>query len=220
MNRLRLCCEQEISRALAAEGRPVVINETSDNPGGGTPGDGTHLLRAMLEAGLEEACFGFLVDAQATEAAHRAGVGATIEVELGGRYDELHGAPLPVTAYVKTLSDGRFQWQKMARGVQARLGKMARLQVGGIDVIVASGRAQTLDTEPFVTMGIDVTRYKIVALKSSNHFRAGFQDLAAEIVTADPPGLTTHHIEIFPRERKPRPLWPIDADASYAPTQG
>ena len=118
---------------------------------------------------------------------------------------------------MKTLSDGRFRWQVMSRGVQANLGKMALLRVGKIDVIVASGRSQTLDTEPFVTMGVDVTRYKIVALKSSNHFRGGFQELAAEIVTADPPGLTTHHIEIFSRERKPRPMWPLDEDARYEP---
>ena len=49
----------------------MVINETSDNPGGGTPGDGTHLLRAMVEAKLSDACFGFIVDPAAAEAAHQ-----------------------------------------------------------------------------------------------------------------------------------------------------
>jgi hypothetical protein len=89
-----LSCEEAIERALAVDGGPVVINETSDNPGGGTPGDGTHLLRAMVEAKLDDACFGFIVDPAAAEAAHRAGVGATVELELGGKYDDLHGAPL------------------------------------------------------------------------------------------------------------------------------
>ena len=210
-----LSCEQAIERARGVRGRPAVINETSDNPGGGTPGDGTHLLRAMVEAGLENACFGFIVDPVAAEAAHAAGVGATIDIEIGGRYDDLHGAPLAVSAYVKTLGDGGFRWQKMLRGVQAGLGRMARLVVGGIDVIVSSNRSQTFDAEVFTHLGIDVLRYDIVALKSSHHFRAGFQDLAAEIVTADPPGLTTHQIHLFPRERAPGPLWPLDPDASY-----
>jgi microcystin degradation protein MlrC len=210
-----LSCEQAIARALEVDGEPVVINETSDNPGGGTPGDGTHLLRAMLEAGLERACFGFVFDPQVAEAAHRAGVGATIEVELGGKSDDLHGDPLPISAYVKNLSDGRFVMQAMSRGVTMNLGKMARLVVGGIDVLVASRRNQTFDPEVFLLHGIDVERYRIVALKSSNHFRAGFQELAREIITADPPGLTTHRIEIFPRKRAPGPLWPLD-DAVYA----
>jgi microcystin degradation protein MlrC len=206
---------QAIERALAVEGGPVVINETSDNPGGGTPGDGTHLLRAMVEAGLESACFGCICDPEAAEAAHRAGVGATLEIALGGRYDELHGAPLPVRAYVKSLTDGRFVWQAMAAGTRANLGKMARLLVGGIDVLVSSRRTQTFDDEMFRLHGIDVRRYKIVALKSSNHFRAGFQQLARAIVTTDPPGLTTHQIQIFPRKRAPGPLWPLDPAARF-----
>lgn len=213
-----LSCRDAIAEALAVEGGPVVINETSDNPGGGSPGDGTHLLRAMLEAELESACFGFIADAEVAEAAHEAGVGAEIGVELGGKTDSLHGPPLPLRARVRTLGDGRFTWQSpMLRGVRANLGKMARLEVGGIDVIVSSRRNQTFDTEPFKALGIDVTRYKIVALKSSNHFRAGFQELAREIVTADPPGLTTHHIEIFPRKHKPWAMWPLDEDARYEP---
>ena len=38
----------------------------------------------------------------------------------------------------------------------------------------------------------------------------------ASAFTADPPGLTTHHIEIFDRRRVPGPLWSIDSGAEYA----
>jgi microcystin degradation protein MlrC len=195
---------------------PVVINETSDNCGGGTPGDGTHLLRAMLEAKLDGACFGFIVDADVAAQAHAAGCGATIPISLGGKYDDLHGTPVEARAYVKSLADGRLVMQAMMKGSPLALGPMARLVVDGIDVIVASRRSQTFDTEPFLALGIDVNRYRIVALKSSNHFRAGFKDVAGAIVTADPPGLTTHHVEIFPRQRATDPLWPLHAAAAYS----
>jgi microcystin degradation protein MlrC len=210
-----LSAAEAVERARAASGWPVVINETSDNPGGGAPGDGTHLLRAMLEARLDDACFGCIADPDVARMAHRAGVGQTLEVALGGKTDDLHGAPLRTTAQVKTLSDGRFVLQEMLRGVQVNLGPCARLRIGGIDVIVTSRSQQTFDPEVFLLHGIDVRRRRIVALKSSNHFRAGFQSLAHEIVTADPPGLTTHHVEIFPRKRSPRPLWPLDANARW-----
>ncbi|MCK9909498.1 MlrC C-terminal domain-containing protein, partial [Microbacteriaceae bacterium K1510] len=112
-----LSSAEAIQQALQTEGMPIVINETSDNPGGGTPGDGTHLLRAMLEAGLEKACFGFIYDPEVAEIAHEAGAGATIEVELGGKTDDLHGAPLSVKAYVKSQTDRRFiASTPMARG--------------------------------------------------------------------------------------------------------
>lgn len=210
---------EAIRRALAVEGRPVVINETSDNTGGGTPGDGTHLLRAMLEANLDDAAFGFIVDPEVAAQAHRAGAGASITVRLGGKTDELHGAPIDAEAYVKTLADGRFRLTSpMGAGEESNLGRTARLVIGGIDVIVGSRRSQTFDEEVFLLHGVDVRRKKVVALKSSQHFRAGFEPIAAGIVTADSPGLTTLRLEVFARERTPRPIWPLDPDARYRPS--
>jgi microcystin degradation protein MlrC len=74
---------------------------------------------------------------------------------------------------------------------------------------------QTIDPEVFLLHGIDVTRYKVIGLKSSQHFRAGFRDLAAQIVTADSPGLTTARVEVFDHARLVRPTWPIDPKAQY-----
>jgi microcystin degradation protein MlrC len=204
------------ARTGAAPG-PVVIHETSDNCGGGAPGDGTHLLKAMLDAALPSACFGFIVDPETAAEAHRAGTGATIDVRIGGKTDELHGAPLDLPVHVKALHDGGLTLQAMFRGAPLNLGPMACLQPVGTDleVIVASRRSQTFDPEPFRALGIDPARRRFVALKSSNHFRAGFQDMAAAIITADPPGLTTHHIEVFPRLRAAQPLWPLDPAAGF-----
>jgi microcystin degradation protein MlrC len=214
-----------IRLALATAGRPVVINEKSDNPGGGAPGDGTHLLRAMLEAGLTDACFGYIVDPETAAAAHAAGVGVELDVRLGGKTYELHGAPIEARAYVKCLTDGRFRrTSPMGRGAAVDLGPMARLQLptrgGVVDVIVGSRRQQTLDPELFLLHGIDVTRYKIVALKSSQHFRAGFADLAARIIRADTPGMTGTDYAIFPYRRIRRPIWPLDPDATPAAAAG
>ncbi len=205
-----------VARARASSSYPVVIHETSDNCGGGTPGDGTHLLRAMLEAKLGgEACFAFLVDPEVAAEAQEAGVGSQISVSLGGKTDDLHGEPLEVDAYVKALHDGRLIMQHMFKGAPLNLGPMARLVIDDMDVVVASRRSQTFDREPFLAVGIDVMKYKYVALKSSNHFRAGFQYLAGTIVTADTPGLTTHNIGIFPRQQTARALWPLEPKASY-----
>ncbi|MCB1644466.1 MAG: M81 family metallopeptidase [Pseudomonadales bacterium] len=204
-----LSAAEAVADARQGPDFPVVINETSDNPGGGTPGDGTHLLRAMLEAELTNACFGFIYDPEVANQAHEAGVGKVIQVSLGGKTDDLHGEPLALSAYVKALSDGRTVMQAMFRGTPINLGRTARLVVNGIDIVVTSFRTQTFDVEPFLTVGIDVNRYEVVALKSSNHFRAGFSKIAARIVTADPPGLTTQQVGVFSRENSVGPLWPV-----------
>ena len=67
-----LSAEEALAAAQSSEARPVVINETSDNCGAGAPGDGTHLLKVMLDAHLERACFGFIVDPAVAEQASEA----------------------------------------------------------------------------------------------------------------------------------------------------
>lgn len=202
---------EAIRLALAGSARPVVIAEVSDNPGGGSPGDGTYLLQALLEANPADACFGFIYDPEVARQAHQAGAGATITVRLGARSDDLHGQPIETAAYVKCLTDGRFIYQTpMGRGRLADLGPMARLTIGQVDVLVSSVRTQTLDAEVFLLHGIDVTRASIVAIKSQNHFRAGFAELAGAIIRSDPPGSTSSRLESLPYRRLRRPLWPLD----------
>jgi microcystin degradation protein MlrC len=209
---------EAIQLALDTEGRPVVIAETSDNAGGGAPGDGTHLLRAMLDAGLADVCFGFIYDPETAAQAHAAGAGATIDVRLGGKTDDISGAPIEASGYVKSLTDGRFALTTpMGAGFKVDYGKCARLVIGGVDVIVSSVRTQTLDEGVFLLHGIDVTRYKIVALKSSQHFRAGFEPLAARIIRTDSPGATTEDHTRVPYTRVQRPIWPLDQGVEFAP---
>lgn len=209
--------QEAIARALAAPPGMVVINDTSDNPGGGAPGDSTHLLRALIEARLPDACFGFIYDPNVAEQAHRAGTGSTIRVRLGGKTDRQHGEPIEEEAYVKVLSDGRFRHTTpMWRGLAVDLGPMARLQIKGIDVLVASSRQQVLDDQVFLLNGIDVRTRRVVGLKSSQHFRAGFADLAASIVTADAPGATSLDLHALGHTRVRRPIWPLDPRAEYA----
>jgi microcystin degradation protein MlrC len=206
-----------VEEAIASESRPVVIAEVSDNPGGGAPGDGTHLLRALLAANEPQTCFGFVADPETARQAHAAGTGAMIPVRLGGKTDDLHGAPIAADAYVKCLTDGKFHYTTpMGAGRLGNLGPMARLVIGNVDVLVSSVRTQTLDSEVFLLHGIDVTRYRIVALKSHQHFLAGFQHLAGHIIRADTPGLTTSNLHHLPYQRVPRPIWPLD-DVKWSP---
>ncbi len=207
-----------IREALEHDGQPVVIAEVSDNPGGGSPGSGTHLLRALIEAGVTEATFGFIYDPPTAEQAHDAGVGAEIEVEIGGKIDPANlGDAVRAKAYVKSITDGRYiTTSPMGQGGERNLGKMARLVIGGIDVLIGSESHQTIDTGPFLLHGISVDRYKIVALKSQNHFRAGFEPIAAKIIRTDPPGWTTSNLKQLNYQRISRPIWPLDEGVEWS----
>ena len=136
-------CASALALALepSREG-PVVVHETSDNCGCGGPGDGTHLLRAMLDAelghrlGPGQVCFGHLCDGDAVQQAIGAGVGCTCTITLGGRFggEPHHGDPLVLhDARVVCITDGSFTLERpsIAPGWAFELGPTVGLRVQG-----------------------------------------------------------------------------------------
>jgi len=143
----------------------------------------------------------------------QAGVGANIDINLGGKLGPLQGQPIVAKAYVKSITDGRFKNRPgaMFEGVYFDLGKMCRLIINGVDVIIASRAEQVYDEEPFLMHGIDIMTYKIVALKGANHFRARYNKIAGKIITANTIGLSSADIMSFPRKNLNKDLWPMAA---------
>lgn len=201
-----------IERALTRPG-PVVIGDFSDNPGGGAPGDGTHLLRELIEHEVDAATVGCIWDPVTSGLAHAAGEGTEIDVAIGGRASELSGPSVTGCAVVERLSDGRFRNAGgMRSGVEVEGGPSALLRLGGAQVIVTSKRFQTFDAEPFKLHGVDVGTRRIVAVKSANHFRAGFASVTGDLWAVAAPGPVTPYLEELPWTSRPRPVWPLDAD--------
>jgi microcystin degradation protein MlrC len=208
--------EEAIHAAMEEKG-PVVLADLGDNPGGGSAADGTALLWGLLDLGAPNAAMAVFADREAVDAAFAAGVGATIDIMLGGKTDQLHGYPIPVVATVVSLSGGEFVYAgPMERGKKGYLGKTAVLACQGrygnvIEVVVSYRRVQALDVNVFRSQGIDPADKRIVAVKSAVHFRGSFGPIARRIIEVDTPGLTAISFERFPYERLPRPIWPLDS---------
>ena len=176
----------EAIRLSAGAGKPVVIADTQDNPGGGGHGDTTGLLAELIAQRAEGAALALINDAESAAACHAAGEGTTIALSLGGKSD---GAPIAVRATVAKLSDGHFVCTgPMAGGNIAELGPSALLDIDGVRVIVTSRKMQAYDQALFRHLGVEPSRQRILALKSSVHFRADFQPIASAVLVAAAPG--------------------------------
>jgi RimJ/RimL family protein N-acetyltransferase len=157
-----------------------------------------------------------LWDPAAVQACVRAGVGQRLTLAVGGRTDDRHGAPLTVSGTVRTLSDGRFVHKgPMLTGLPGRLGPTAVLDLDGIKLILISHRWQTLDPEMIRFVGIDPLAEKILAVKSTIHYRAAFEPIAREIIEVDAPGLSSSNLGRFAFTRIRRPIYPLDPDTPY-----
>jgi microcystin degradation protein MlrC len=208
--------EEAIHEAMSTELGPVVLADLGDNPGGGTAADGTSILWGLLDLGADGAVVSTIRDPDVVAIAFAAGEGAEIETTLGGKTDQRHGYPIPITATVVRLSDGRFVYEgPMDQGVHDTLGRTAVLSVHGrygheVQVIVCERRVQSLDTAILRSQGIEPAECKIIALKSAVHFRGAFMPIASRILEVDTPGLTSLDYTRFPYERLTRPIWPMD----------
>lgn len=183
---------EEAIRLAANATRPVVIADTQDNPGAGGDSNTMGMLRALLEQDAQGAAIGLIYDPQAAATAHRAGIGSTIEIALGGQSCVDGDSPLQGRFEVLALSEGHCRFDgPMMHGMEVNVGLTACLRIGGVSIAVASAKSQMLDRNLYRMAGIEPESMKILVNKSSVHFRADFQGIAEAVLVAKAPGPMT-----------------------------
>ena len=175
--------------AARTAGRPVVLADTQDNPGAGGTSDTVGLLDSLVRLDARDAVVAIVHDPEVARQAHDAGEGSEIDVRLGGKSGFPGVPPFAGRFTVERLGDGVFTGTgPMFKGIRYRIGPMALLRTGGVRVVVASSRAQAADQSILRHLGVEPAEQKILALKSSVHFRADFEPIAADILVVAAPG--------------------------------
>ena len=208
--------EDAIEIANHTDGNPIVLADGADNPGGGGPCDGTTILQKFIDAGVQDAVIAVIADPESVAQAVEAGVGSGVRLNVGGKTDTQHGAPVALTGVVKTLSDGRFIHKgPMGRGTAGNMGRTAVVQVGGIEIILTERRIQPYDAQVLRSVGIEPTARKLIALKSAVHFRADYTPIAHQILDVDTPGVHSPNLFSYRYQRLRRPVYPLDPSTTY-----
>ncbi len=169
--------------------KPIVIADTQDNPGAGGDSDTTGMLRALVRNNATRAAIGVIYDPQSAQAAHEAGVGASVRLSLGGRSGIPGDEPYNETFIVEKLSDGKFVAPgPYYGGRDMDMGPSAALRIGDVRVVVSSHKAQLADQAMYRYVGVEPTEQKILVNKSSVHFRADFEPIAEKLLICAAPG--------------------------------
>lgn len=195
---------------------PLVIGDTTDNPGGGGYGDGVRLLEAIIATGTPNAALAAICDPAVAEQAHKAGAGARISISLGAKVDPgSYGPPIETEATVLALNEtGAFVCDgPMWANMEVRLGRSALLDISGVKVVIASSNLQVTDQQALKLFGLDPAALDVIAVKSSHHFRAAFQPVARDVVLVDSGCLVSQDYASFNYRHLRRPIWPIDPEA-------
>lgn len=185
--------EEALSRALAGREFPVVVADSSDNPGGGAPGDSTYALSWLLEHDASNAAIAIIYDPEVVKIAKAAGVGASLSVRLGGKMGRASGDPVDLEVSVLALRESYIHAFPQERGEPWLFpaGDVAALTCGGIDLVVSSLRCQCFSPSIFSDLGIEPEKKRLLVVKSVQHFYAAFAPMAGEVIYMVAPGAVT-----------------------------
>ena len=196
----------------------LLFGDVADGPGGGARGNTVYILRAFIDADVQDCIIAVFNDAAAVAECARAGVGSTLTLTLNTEEEDPKSEKFEVSGLVVALSkDGSFNGKYgMTKGTKGSLGPSAALKIGGITLVIISKRTQCLSADQIEFIGLDPASARSVVVKSEVHYRAGFAhifDTDHRIIEVLVPGLTSPDHTSFAFTRTPRPIFPLDGDA-------
>lgn len=195
-----------IARIKAHKDGLIVMADVGDNPGGGAMGDSNFVLRALLDAGVGNFAIGCYWDLGAVALCRSAGVGATLDLRIGGKCGPLSGDPIDLCVTVRGIVEQHSQFGLSSRYA---LGTGVWVQAdNGVDIALITHRSQVFSPDAFEDLGIRLADKRLVVVKSSQHFHAAFAPIAAEVIYVGAPGSTAKDFTIIPYKKRSLNYWP------------
>jgi microcystin degradation protein MlrC len=203
-----------LEEAIAAAGqtgdKPILLADTSDQTGGGAPGDTTHMLRGFIGAGIRDAVYGPLWDPLAVDICLQAGIGARLPLRLGGKFAPESGPPLDVEAEVLFVK--RDAYQDQLQNQRVPIGNIAVVRAAGIEILLVTRRTGVFSPTIFTHHGIALDGQQVIGLKNLYRHRDVFRPLTRDQLFVATPGACTPDWASIPFRHIPRPMWPLDPD--------
>lgn len=197
--------DDAIKTALEPQYTTVFITDSGDNVTAGAAGDGTLVLERLLTYKVTDAVLAGIVDPEAVEQCVAAGVGAMVDLSVGGKIDNVFSKPLAVSGTVQSLTKEQPDSKQMD----------AVLQVDGVTLVLLSRHRAFTDPAHFRAVEIDPLAHKIVVVKEGYLFQA-LRDIAPHAIMALTPGFANQLVENIEYKYIRRPIFPLNPDMTWS----
>ena len=209
-----IALDRAIAQARSIDG-PVIFTDAADATSSGASGDSNAIIAALTAAGYGKRVLAPIVDAPAAMAAHKAGVGAEIDIALGGSIDPARFPPMKVRVHVKLLSDGAARLETMKAPLQA--GLTAVLAFDNFTVVVMSRSVSLFDRAMYFANGLDPTDFDLIVVKSPHTEHHMFDSWSEKNFNIDSPGATSANLKNLGHTICARPIFPLDENVAFTP---
>lgn len=204
-----------LDEILPIEKGPVVIAEPSDNIGGGAPGDGTGLLRVLLERDVPSALV-IINDAAAVATLQELAPGGRATLDIGGKGSRLDPGPIRLEVELLSVSDGRFTLEDphshlaSMSGMKVDMGRSAVVRHKGITLLLTSRKTPPFDLGQLRSQGLEPTEFEILCVKAAVAHRQAYDPIAVANYSVNTPGPCSSNLRELPYGRIRRPIHPLD----------
>lgn len=203
---------------IASEKRsgPAILVEPSDNIGGGAPGNGTAILRVLVERGVRNA--GVIInDPEAVSALWPLQNGETRTVSIGDRSNRF-GPTLELPVTIVSRSDGRFDLEDLnshlvaMRGSRIEMGPTMVVKHGGITIMLTSLKTPPFDLAQWRSQGINPEDLDVIVVKAAVAHRRAYDPIISASYTVATPGSCASDPRAMPYQKVARPIFPLDSE--------
>jgi microcystin degradation protein MlrC len=197
----------EVMKMVEAGKKPVVIAYHDDRLG-----DGTHVLRELLDQGASNWCSTSIADPEVLKAlVINNKVGDLVDLQIGGWLHKISGDQVFIKGKIEYL--GELEWIEtgpMGEGAIRKLDMVACLGLGdNRHVIITERLFAPMSSDPLKGIGLDMNSLDIVVIKSRIHHKAYWDTWSAVDFPVDPPGLGPADLSKLEYKYLPWDIYPI-----------
>lgn len=207
--------EEVMRKVLPLAPGLTVLVEPSDNIGGGAPGDGTGLLRALVQHRTPDAAIA-INDPEAVRRLAAFSIGAKVTLPIGGKGSRLDAGPLTLEVELISRSNGKFELEdkqshlaSMA-GDRFDMGPCAVVRHARLTILLTTNKTPPFDLGQWRSQGIDPSKLSLIAVKAAVAHRRAYDKIAARMLWVDTPGPCTSNLRSLPYRNVRRPIYPLD----------
>lgn len=190
-----------------------VLLDMGDNVGGGSAGDGTELARALSQRRIGPA-FVSLADAASVQQCIEAGLGAVLELDIGGKTDTHHGLPLRLRVRVDSFHEGRFEESQPRHGGIMTFDQGPTVLVRSVEspsvIQLTSRRMVPFSLSQLTSCGVDPTAFRVLVAKGVHAPMAAYRDVCDRFLRVNTSGSTCADLAKQTYHARRRPLFPFE----------
>ena len=194
---------------------PVLLVEPADNIGGGAPGDGTDVMRALLKYDVQGAGVA-IADPQSVAALAGLAIGDKTVLAIGGKTSKLDPGPVQLEVELVSRSDGVFELEDKNSHLVGSLGKIihmgpsAVVRHRGLTILLTSKKLPPFDLGQWRSQGVNPEELSMIGIKAAVGHRVAYGRIASAEFTVNTSGPCTSDITRLPYTRLRRPVFPLD----------